>query len=208
MKIPIRFLVSFLLFVPLVGCFNPPQYPNTPLIRFEAISSVPNVRQASTGSLLGDSIKISLFFQDGNGDMGLSSSDAADLAPPFQQFALPVTPDSLPNPYHHNYWITIQKKVRGNFVNAIFNLPPSITKEYARPTLNGRYMRLSDGKKDSPIEGTLDYKFAYIYAFPDATTPRIMRGDTVRFVVKLIDRALNESNTITTDEVVLGQRKD
>ncbi len=64
----------------LAGCFDPPEFPDTPSIAFESISFV-----EVDGNL--DSLILTFTFEDGDGDIGLSPED---LAPPFHSFDLVI----------------------------------------------------------------------------------------------------------------------
>ncbi len=165
-----------------VACFKPPTYPDVPSIAFESIKNVPN-----NGS---DSIYISITWQDGDGDLGLSTTDDQ---PPFQA----KEANGAANPFYNNFFINISKRVNGRYVPVRFTEPTF--------TLNGRYPRLNEARK-SAIEGTLQYTFLYLYVFPDATIPRISRNDTIKFDVQIVDRALNKSNIVETSEIIIGRR--
>lgn len=67
---------SFLCIV-LGSCFDRPEFPDTPYIEFEKIEFVPS----PTGN---DSLVIYFHFQDGNGDLGLSSNNPRHIEPPYQ----------------------------------------------------------------------------------------------------------------------------
>lgn len=176
----------FIVFLGLLmtACFRPPTYPDTPTIGFESIRNAPedNTR---------DSVIITVSYQDGNGDLGLNSSDNL---PPFQVTGT----DGRPNPFFYNYFINIYKRVNGRYTPVVFT-DPTIT-------LNSRFPRLNDSR-NSAIEGTLRFTFAFFYGGFVATSPRVSRNDTVRFDVQIADRALNKSNIVETQEIILGRRQ-
>jgi hypothetical protein len=164
------------------SCFSPPTYPDTPEIGFEAINNVPANNS--------DSVFITISYKDGDGDLGLNSTDDQ---PPFQA----TNTDGTPNPFYNNFYLNIYKRINGRYVPVRFTEPTF--------SLNGRYPRLNDTRK-SAIEGTLKYSFLYFYVFPDATTPRISRNDTIKFDVQIVDRALNKSNIVETSEIIIGRK--
>jgi hypothetical protein len=176
-------IIILLCFLSLLAtaCFKEPNYADTPAIAFESIRNVP----INNGS---DSVIITIAYQDGDGDMGLSS---ADTMPPFQRLI-----GGQPNQFYNNYFLNIYKKVRGTYVPVRF-VEPSFT-------LNGRYPRLN-GSRKSAIEGTLKYSFVFFYVFSNAYTPSISRNDTVKFDVQVVDRALNKSNIVETQEIIIGR---
>ena len=179
-------IMIFIVFLGLLvtACFRPPTYPDTPSIGFASIRNVP----ISNGN---DSIYITITYQDGNGDIGLEQNENT---PPYQV----TNSDGSPNQFFYNYFINAYKKVNGRFVRVTFNTP-----EF---TLNSRIPPLNPSRK-SAIEGTLTYGLQFLYVFGEAYTPRISRNDTVRFDVQIADRALNKSNIIETQEIIVGRRQ-
>ncbi len=178
-------IIVLLVFLALLAtaCFQAPNYADTPAISFESIRNAP----ASTGA---DSVFITISYQDGNGDMGLNS---ADTLSPFQR----IVAGGQPNQFFNNYFLNIYKRVNGRYVPVTFN-----SSEF---TLNGRYPRLN-GSRNSAIEGTLRYSFVFFYVFSNAYTPRISQNDTVKFDVQVVDRALNKSNIVETQEIIIGKK--
>lgn len=63
----------------MLGCFEPPQYSNTPKIRFESASFG---RGRAGGN---DSLTVKFTFTDGDGNLGLESDGARDREPPYNQ---------------------------------------------------------------------------------------------------------------------------
>jgi hypothetical protein len=129
-----------------------------------------------------DKLTIVIHFEDGDGDLGLTSEDRQTEK--FQQ----TNPDGTPNKYYFNYYASILRKVNGSFVRDEASVPYS-----------GAFPPLKPDGKPGPIEGELEYSIL----FPLLSTPP---NDTVKFEIFIIDRDLKESNTILTDEVVLNRR--
>jgi len=163
------------------ACFPEPDYPDTPAIGFKSIRNSP--------AKLLDTVRVSISFQDGNGDLGLASEDTV---PPFQA----LQANKKPNLFYNNIFVSIYKKVKGVFVPVIFQSEGF--------NLNGRFPLLNPKGKVKPLEGELSYEILFFYAFPEFYSPRINLKDTLVFDVQITDRALNKSNTIRTEEIVIG----
>ena len=69
------FVISLALFS---ACFNPPEFNNTPSIKYEGIS----FQKAPNGL---DSLIVSISFKDGDGDLGLSASAPDDSQSPYHE---------------------------------------------------------------------------------------------------------------------------
>jgi hypothetical protein len=172
----------------LASCFAPPDFPDRPSVSFVGIEG------QKTVDLLGnelDSLTITVRFRDGDGDLGLSSTD---VNPPFQPF-LPdtLTPDGkqVLNFFHHNYHMEMKRK-KGALTENIAFLDGG--------QLRGRFPRLTDGK--GPIEGDLSYGKTFIVG--RAGSP-LKYNDTIFFVVRIVDRNKNISNETQTAPIILGQ---
>ena len=124
-----------------------------------------------------NALKLTIKFTDGDGDIGLD--DSYNYAPYDRNSA-----------YYYNMLINFQLKENGSWIDAQQLYPyrlPVITPTGQNKALNGE------------IEVTM-------WPFPGPLLPDhpvIDHGDTVRATVKLIDRALHESNVITTSELKL-----
>ena len=122
-------------------------------------------------------------FRDGDGDLGLTSEDRNN--PPYQL----LNPDGTPNRYYYNYFVQVFRKTKGVFNEINFDFP------YCS------FLPLRTDGKTGPIEGDLEYGVAPFYLnsplFPQPA------NDTLKFRIQIIDRALNESNIIETDEVII-----
>ena len=67
------------------------------------------------------------------------------------------------------------------------------TQSYDTVSFNARFKRLRDSEDPKAISGTMDYKLTVQNPFsPD---------DTVKFEIRILDRALHESNVIQTDPI-------
>ncbi len=64
---------------------------------------------------------------------------------------------------------------------------------YDTVTFNARFHRLRDNDEPKAISGTMDYRL--IIRNP------LSPNDTIKFEIRLLDRALHESNVIQTDPI-------
>ena len=166
-----------------------------------------------------DSIVIAIAFEDGDGNLGITDVEAKE-----DKYAQPaygneqyiptdtiiteesfevvgdkiqvypadtvITPaDTIYN--HVNFYINEFKKVNGVFVQID-----------ADGSKGGRFEPLYSNVRKGPIDGVLEHNFVWNHAsiFNQGV---IGVGDTVRFEVYVLDRDLNESNVIVTDEIVV-----
>lgn len=122
-------------------------------------------------------LKLTVKFTDGDGDIGL---DDSYNYPPYDSASA----------YYTNLRIAFQLKDNGAWIDAEQRY------DYRLPVI-------TPTGQNKALNGEIDVT---IYPFPpplDPNQPQITHGDTVRATVKLIDRALHDSNVITTSEVKL-----
>lgn len=177
----------------LSGCLSAPTYDIKPAIEFKDLKVV---RYSPARPLLPiDTFKITVSFKDGNGDLGITADEAS--FPPNARSYSPFSaqnPDGSVNANQYNYLIRFFYRRAGTtgFI------------EYAPPgnTYFGRYPPLNGGPdaKAAPLKGDLTYKLFSAYGSP------LLAGDEVKFTVSIKDRALNESNTVTTSTYVVPPR--
>jgi len=158
----------------LSACFNEPNYPDKPEISFIDIYPYPLEAGRGVGKGKRDSVVISVFFKDGDGNLGntipLSKGDSARYAS---------------NGGWGNYRIRTFRLVNGKYEE----FPQDVNKTLYFPDL----------RKDKPkgaIEGPLDFNTTYQYG----TTFRMY---PTKFKITIRDRDLNESNEIETDTINL-----
>lgn len=125
----------------------------------------------------GDSAKLTFSFTDGDGDIGLAPEDTLS----------PFNPESF---YHYNLYLDYYEKddvlgwqrgrdLEGDSLVFSYRLKPILVKGKARG-----------------IKGTMDITIV------NFSNPFSTQGDTIRYEIRLIDRALNVSNTIQTETIV------
>ncbi|AWM31765.1 hypothetical protein [Hymenobacter nivis] len=159
------------------SCLNPPDYSDTPSI------SNPQIfyKRLASKSGTSDSIAITVSYQDGNGDLGLADGDTAGV------YAYRGGNNRNNNNYFLQPYI---KDGQGNFQPYI-NPNPKLN-------YNGRFPRITaDGTKAAPVKGTLVFGKDYIPGYP------FRPHQEVRFVVSIQDRALHESNVVTTNSIII-----
>ncbi|MFY0644416.1 MAG: hypothetical protein JXR19_08100 [Bacteroidia bacterium] len=133
------------------------------------------VEQGESGT---DSVvHITFGFTDGDGDIGLGDTDTI---PPFDRQSA----------YWQNVPVKIYHKVNGSFeelLNPLTNEPFDLPSE--------RVPRITPEGKNKAISGNITI---HISANPLNTQPA-----EVKYEIKLLDRALNVSNTVVTPSVLL-----
>jgi len=161
-----RFVISFLaaLFL-LSGCFKKENYSSVPKITFQSFQ------------ILGDSAKIILSFQDGEGDIGLDPSETS-------------APYDINSKYHYNlYLVYYEKKDNGGWQPGLdLNGDTIIFRNRLRPIYTG---------KPKSIKGTIEYTIEPIFYNQFSS-----ENDTIKYRIQLIDRALNESDWIESPEII------
>ena len=173
----------------LISCVSAPNYPVVPEIDFKEVR-VTHVPAGTQDAV--DTLKFVLNFRDGDGDLGLSPEDLK--SPPFNT----TTGGHNNRGYGYNYFIQpfIKNATTGQFVLFTTPRPFGFVGQY-----DSFFPRLDGGNtKPAPLKGILNYKF------PISLDGSIYKaGQVFRFEISILDRALHESNKITTSEVTLGQ---
>lgn len=120
-----------------------------------------------------DSASFIISFTDGDGDIGLS---AEDNAPPFNSGST----------YYHNLFLEMDTLYHGVWTRVEFTLP-----------LRYRIPRITPTGQNKALEGEIAVNIAPWPIFPGS------EGDTVRFSARMVDRAIRESNEVTSGPVRL-----
>lgn len=190
----LRFSLLFALVCAAVAsCISPPDYSDTPSIKFKQL----DVLRVSDRFGIYDSVTVVISFEDGNGDLGLSSEDT--MAPYNEVFEV-VDPTTTPvtkrntNLNYFNYYIQPQVKYRGSpdFVDYV-NSSGFAGEFYSR------FPRLDppNADKEAPLKGDLRFNIQLFLQSP------FFPGDEVRFKLSIKDRALNQSNEIITSSYIV-----
>ncbi|WBA42510.1 hypothetical protein [Hymenobacter canadensis] len=170
------------------SCISPPEFPDTPSIEFKSLTVV---RQpANPGDIPADSVIITLGFEDGDGDLGLTQDEYNN--PPYQRF---LDGGAL-NPDHWNYIIKLfVKNPTGQFV-PYTRTPDGLTIQ--PEAYYGQFPHLEpNAEKKAPLQG--DLRFGQRLSLGSPFFP----GQEVRYEITIKDRALNSSNTVTTSSFVV-----
>ena len=172
------------------GCLKAPEYAVEPVIAFESIRL-----RTYPGTGRVDSVRVTVSFKDGDGDLGLGGKLGvfpADEQKPYAYLNI-VNRDTTINPFYNNYFI--EPYVKNRSTGVFEKLPDS---RATSGGYNGRYPRLTAAEtKPAPLKGTISRNFALLYGLP------FVAGEEVRFEVSILDRALHVSNTITTTSIIL-----
>jgi hypothetical protein len=176
----------------LSSCLKEPEYSATPAISFNDIRVIRRVPPGNNAQPL-DSIRVTINYQDGDGDLGLSENDLKVAPFKFRN------PDSTYNKFNKNFFmeVFIRNSATGRYeLRATRNLtaPAGYDGAFPHPTTD-------TDSKSAPIKGTLTYA-PVPFGLGDIFKPR----DSVRFEVSIADRALHVSNTITTKAVYISPR--
>jgi len=116
-------------------------------------------------------------FQDGDGDIGLTGSDTA---PPF----------NFGSPYFHNLPVTyLVTDASGAFVELKDQSGAPYGNQHERIPI------LTPSGKYKAIQGNISIKLS--------ANPLLSKPDSLKLKISLIDRALNVSNTIHTETILL-----
>lgn len=165
----------------LSSCLNAPDYSDTPRIDVNGVTVFKKTGAAAGKLGNRDSVEIALNFQDGTGDLGLGNADT-----------IGVYTHRGGNRYFNNYFINVYYKDKASGTFLPFPLPANFT-------YNGRFFRLTKtDARPGPLKGVLRYAIVL-----SSYSPETVPGTMMRFEVSIADRALHESNVVTTDPATL-----
>lgn len=122
--LPVLFAISFLFL--LQNCRKPEEFPSIPYLEFVSFAKI------TTPNGIDDKGILTLFFTDGDGDMGLSESDT-------------LSPYNADSEFHYNFFIDYFEKQNGTFVKV--DLPFS---------LNSRIPILNTTDNSRPLKGNIE----------------------------------------------------
>ncbi len=162
-----------LVLVSLVSCKDDPEISKTPEISFGEFLLYKNISGKDS------MIVLRINYEDGDGDLGLSSTDT-------------LPPYNYGNSAFYNLFVTYQVN-NGIKWEKILNPSTSDTIHY-----NQRFPRLNLTKKDKHITGFMDLKI------PASPYPGI-KPSGVRFGIVMMDRALHKSNAVSSGDIFLKQ---
>ena len=169
-----------ILLLAIAACQKKMEYPIEPQIAYKGFTYLINEDSTFSGQGI-----LSFSYADGDGDLGL---DVSDSLPPFNSSS----------PYYYNLIIDYQKLENGTFHSVPLLSWNMETQSFDTVSFNARFKRLYAGNESKPISGNMDYTLFVQNPFSP--------NDTVRFAVKIIDRALHESNVIFTETLYTNPR--
>lgn len=126
----------------------------------------------------GDSADLSFEFTDGNGDIGLADNETQ---PPYDQGSY----------YHYNLYVQYWEKddVQGWIPGKDLNGDSIIFKYRIKPIL--------EGNTEKALRGNISVSIEPIFYNPSSPD-----SDTIKYRIQLIDRALNKSDWIFSEEII------
>ncbi|GAB3251235.1 hypothetical protein GCM10027347_09540 [Larkinella harenae] len=128
-----------------ICCIEPPDFSNTPNIGSPSVTSYPAFDDFS--QVEKDSVVITVSFQDGDGDLGLSPDERQNI-------------DSVAYGTWGNYELKAYRLVNGKF------------EYYDLPIYNRLFFpRLKADNKKSPLEGKLDFSQSFLRTRNTRMTP-------------------------------------
>ena len=166
---------SLFLALAALSCQKPVEYPIEPKIAYEGFTYLFNADSTFSGEGV-----ISFSYTDGDGDLGL---DDADTLPPF----------GFRDEHYYILMIDYLKCVNGELIKTPLLSWNVQTQSYDTITFNARFKRLRDIEEPKAISGTMDYTLPVQNPFSP--------NDTIKFEIRILDRALHESNVIQTDPI-------
>ena len=157
------------------ACQKPVEYPIEPKITYEGFTYLLNADSTFSGEGI-----ISFSYTDGDGDLGLDDGDT-------------LAPFGPSDDHYYNLIVDYMKCVNGQFVNTPLLSWNAQTQSFDTVSFNARFRRLRDNDDPKAISGTMDYTLMVQNPFsPD---------DTIKFEIRIFDRALHESNVIQTEAI-------
>lgn len=209
------------------SCQGLPTFPNAPSISFVSIEYVEGSDNPASPVFRIDSLNLTVYFQDGDGDLGLRSDETF---PPFHPFDYVVDGNGnrirfgsrpgLP-PFSCVDYIrledtaarridTFQIRLNQNHNNIFVNFFRKVGGNYVEydwrsidqflcaPNFDSRFPIIRENvSRELPIEGELTY------AMTSRAFRSVMRNDTFKITVSIQDRALNRSNTVESPDFTL-----
>jgi len=159
-------LVGLVLTAGLASCLRPQTFPPEPEISFKNFQ------------ILTDSAKLTITFQDGDGDIGLNVSDTL---PPYDTSSI----------YHFNlfaqYW---EKDDVLGWVQGTDFMGELIEFRYRTPII-------TPAGQNKALKGEIEMTLEPFYYNLGSS-----QSDTIKYKVMLVDRALNESNWAESEVVI------
>jgi len=172
----IQLFLIILLMAAYSSCKKVEKYPDIPRIEYLSFTKIynPDLEIFDRGVL-------HFSFEDGDGDIGLNSNDTF---PPY----------NTGSPYYYNLIITYYEMQNGELTEVPILWFNPQTEQYDTLSLSSRIPNLTPDGVNKAISGEI-FDTLFIYNFNSDF-------DTIKFDAHIIDRALNESNAISTPLII------
>lgn len=184
------YLIFFVVALISSSCRKPKNYPETPIITYKDFIVTKNSQGLDVSGVL------SVSFTDGDGDIGLRPGDT-------------LAPYDTCSIYQFNYFIKIFEKKNGVFRQFVFkkNFNPCVYQDLYNvcnpdfstlldSTYNATLKDITPENKNKALSGDLELDIPFL--IPCVT------NDTIKFQIKLVDRALHESNVVESPEYIIS----
>jgi hypothetical protein len=126
---------------------------------------------------IGDNGRITITFTDGDGDIGLRESD---IQAPFDTSSI----------YFNNCFIAYEEKVNGQWQAGLDQQGNPVEFKYRIPYVTPQ-------GQNKALKGSIDITITPFYYNPIS-----IDSDTIRYRIKIVDRALHESNEVISEEII------
>lgn len=176
----LKAIALVLLAVLFASCGKPVEYPIEPHIAYVGFTYLFNADSTFSGEGI-----LAFSYTDGDGDLGLDDGDT-------------LSPFGPNDPHYYNMVIDYLKCVNGEFAKMPLlshHVPTSETDsvQFDTVSFNARFHRLRDNDDPKAISGTMEYTMPV----QNPLSP----DDTIKFEIRILDRALHESNVIQTEAI-------
>jgi hypothetical protein len=161
------------------ACKKPQKYSEIPAITFESMVVKDSIDQELDNRFLAGVLTFS--FVDGDGDLGLNQEDTN---PPYDQAGN----------YYYNLIIEAYKKENGDFHKINLSAP-----------LSYRFKDVSAHGQNKTLKGRIITGFNIINLDSQVNDSIFALGDTLKYRFYIYDKALHQSNTAESSEVLLSQ---
>jgi len=170
-------LISIVIVSIIYGCRKFETFPVVPHIEYQDFVLLVNPESG-----ISERGVIKFTYTDGDGDLGLSSSDTL---PPF----------NVDGDYYYNMIIRYFEKQNGEFVEVPILIFNNETQTYDTVTFNSRFPVLTPASGNMNIKGLFQDTLYVFNPFSEF--------DTIMFKVSIYDRALHQSNEIETPPLII-----
>ena len=157
------------------GCLKTEEFPDEPNLTFKSLEQRFETVQNGTGPTRFIDIKVD--FTDGDGDIGL---DEGDTQSPF----------GVDEDHYYNFLVEFKRSQAGVWTD--------IDSDWRY-----RIKRISPSGQDPTLNGEIKVEVVQFPGVRPFPLPDILVGDTLQAYIRLEDRSLNSSNTVTSGPFVM-----